>query len=90
MAKERRPGKVFVDWSQNDRHKTTVAPYSLRARPRPTVSTPLDVVGGRDGARRRRPDALEFETDAVLARVAELGDLYAPSLTVPQALPALA
>ena len=41
MAKAVRPGKVFVDWSQNNRHKTTVAVYSLRARPRPTVSTPV-------------------------------------------------
>ena len=41
MKKEVRKGKVFIDWSQNDRHKTTVGPYSLRARPRPTVSTPL-------------------------------------------------
>src|SRR6478736_4526331 len=68
MAKERRPGKVFVDWSQNDRHKTTVAPYSLRARPRPTVSTPLqwsEVEAALDAADASR---LEFESDAVLTR----------------------
>jgi bifunctional non-homologous end joining protein LigD len=77
MAKERRPGKVFVDWSQNDRHKTTVAAYSLRARPRPTVSTPVawsEVEAALDAADER---ALDFELDAVLARVLELGDLYA-------------
>jgi bifunctional non-homologous end joining protein LigD len=88
MAKERRPGKVFVDWSQNDRHKTTVAPYSLRARTRPTVSTPLDwteVEAAFDGGVER----LEFETDAVLARVAQLGDLYAGGLGPPQELPTL-
>src|SRR6478609_8606299 len=61
MAKEQRPGKVFVDWSQNDRHKTTVAPYSLRARPRPTVSTPVswsEVEAARDAEDER---GLEFE-----------------------------
>ena len=53
MAKAERPGKIFVDWSQNALHKTTIAPYSLRARPEPTVSTPVDVGRGR-GVRRRR------------------------------------
>ncbi|MGZ4675168.1 MAG: non-homologous end-joining DNA ligase [Acidimicrobiia bacterium] len=90
MAKERRPGKVFVDWSQNDRHKTTVAAYSLRARPRPTVSTPIgwdEVAALVDGA---HPDSVTFESDAVLARVEALGDLYAASLDTAQTLPALA
>jgi len=89
MAKERRPGKVFVDWSQNDRHKTTVAPYSLRARPRPTVSTPVawsEVEAALDAD---DAGALEFEADAVLARVAAQGDLYATGLGPPQELPAL-
>jgi len=89
MAKERRPGKVFVDWSQNDRHKTTVAAYSLRARPRPTVSTPLDWPEIESALDAGDAGALEFETDAVLARVAAQGDLYAPSLGPPQELPAL-
>ncbi len=89
MKKENRPGKVFVDWSQNDRHKTTVCAYSLRARPRPLVSTPvrwdevaaaLDV--GDDGA-------LAFETDDVLARVERVDDLYAENLRLRQELPAL-
>ncbi len=89
MAKERRPGKVFVDWSQNDRHKTTVAPYSLRARPRPTVSTPLDWSEVEAALDDDEPARLEFETDAVLARVAALGDLYAGGLAPPQELPVL-
>ena len=89
MTRSKRPGKVFIDWSQNDRHKTTVCVYSLRLRDRPTVSTPLawseveaafDAGGG---------DALTFEAGDVLARVAEHGDLYADSLTLRQNLPAL-
>ena len=90
MAKEQRVGRVFVDWSQNDAHKTTVAAYSMRARPRPTASTPLtwdEVSDGLDGG---DPDALAFEIDAVLERIDRLGDLYAPNLTEQQALPALA
>lgn len=90
MAKEQRDGKVFVDWSQNDRHKTTVATYSLRARPRPTVSTPLawtEVEAALDAG---DPTRLQFETDAVLARVDALGDLYAANLDTPQILPTLA
>jgi bifunctional non-homologous end joining protein LigD len=84
MSKAVRPGKVFVDWSQNSRHKTTIAPYSLRAKPTPTVSTPVtwdEVSDCADG------EALSFETDAVLARVAELGDLFAPTATLEQHLP---
>jgi bifunctional non-homologous end joining protein LigD len=89
MKKERRKGKVFIDWSQNDRHKTTVAPYSLRARERPTVSAPLDwdeveaVAGGDD------PDRLVFEAGALLERVAERGDLFEPVLSLRQKLPEL-
>ena len=89
MAKERRTGRVFVDWSQNDRYKTTVCAYSLRIRERPTVSTPVswdeisDVVDSGDGA------ALHFETPDVLDRVEELGDLYADTLTLQQELPPL-
>lgn len=90
MAKDQRGGKVFVDWSQNDRHKTTVAPYSLRARPRPTVSTPVtwdEVMRALEAA---DPALLTFGTEAVLDRVARLGDLYAPNLSSDQTLPALA
>ncbi len=77
MAKDLRPGKVLVDWSQNNAAKTTVSVYSLRARDRPTVSTPItwDEVEGC-----RRPQDLVFTSDDVLARVEELGDLFAPLL----------
>ena len=60
MAKKLRRGKVFVDWSQNDQHKTTVAVYSLRARERPTVSTPLELGGGRGRRRGRRPEGAQL------------------------------
>lgn len=84
MAKKERPGKIFVDWSQNSRHKTTIAPYSLRAKDRPTVSTPItwdEVADGADG------QVLSFDRDDVLDRVAEHGDLFAPVVTLQQALP---
>ena len=90
MAKEQRHGKVFVDWSQNDRHKTTVAAYSLRARPRPTVSTPVSWDEVVDAESAGDPTRLQFETDAVLDRVAALGDLFAANLGTEQALPKLA
>jgi bifunctional non-homologous end joining protein LigD len=89
MNKAERKGKVFVDWSQNDRHKTTVCAYSLRARPRPTVSTPItwdDVVAALDAD---DTDNLTFEADEVLDRVDQLGDLYAPNLEKKQKLPKL-
>jgi bifunctional non-homologous end joining protein LigD len=85
MNKARRGGKVFIDWSQNSRHKTTVAPYSLRARPQPTVSTPVtweEVEACADG-----DDDLVFDAADVLDRVAEHGDLFAEVLTLRQALP---
>ncbi len=77
MTKALRPGKVLIDWSQNNAAKTTVAPYSLRARAQPTVSTPVswDEVE----ACRRAPD-LVFTADDVLARVEAAGDLFAPVL----------
>ncbi|MDH3708129.1 MAG: non-homologous end-joining DNA ligase, partial [Acidimicrobiia bacterium] len=84
MTKKLRKGKVFIDWSQNTRHKTTIAPYSLRGRDRPTVSTPIswdEVADGADG------EPLVFEADEVLARVDELGDLFEPTATLEQQLP---
>jgi bifunctional non-homologous end joining protein LigD len=87
MAKARRTGKVLIDWSQNDAKKTTVCAYSLRAAERPTVSTPVDwdeVRAGRDSG---DPGRLAFETGEVLTRVAERGDLFAPVLSLVQALP---
>lgn len=75
MAKAVRPGKVLVDWSQNNPAKTTVTAYSLRARPRPTVSTP---VTWEEVEACREPEALAFTSDEVLERVARHGDLFAP------------
>jgi bifunctional non-homologous end joining protein LigD len=85
QKKELRRNKVLIDWSQNDEHKTTVGVYSLRARERPTVSTPLawDEVEAGD------PEALVFEADDVLARVEEHGDLFAPVEQLQQRLPDL-
>ena len=89
MSKERRKGKVFVDWSQNDEHKTTVATYSLRARERPTVSTPLRWEEVEATADQGDPDRLVFTSGDVLDRVAEHGDLFAPVETLEQELPDL-
>jgi bifunctional non-homologous end joining protein LigD len=88
MKKSLRQGKVLVDWSQNDAHKTTVCVYSLRARERPTVSTPVTWQEVIRAARSGDANALVFEAEAVLARVARSGDLFAPVLTLRQALPA--
>jgi bifunctional non-homologous end joining protein LigD len=77
MAKELRPKKVFVDWSQNNAAKTTVAPYSLRARPEHWVSTPLT---WEEVEACRTPEDLRFRAEAVLERVEEHGDLFAPLL----------
>jgi bifunctional non-homologous end joining protein LigD len=85
MAKQLRRGKVLVDWSQNTEHKSMVAPYSVRAKERPTVSTPVtweEVEGARS------PDDLRFELGDVLARVEAHGDLFAPVLSERQRLPA--
>jgi bifunctional non-homologous end joining protein LigD len=89
MKKELRKNKVLVDWSQNDRHKTTVCVYSLRARERPTVATPLEWREVEAAVEADDADALVFESDQVLERVEEHGDLFAPVLTVEQRLPEL-
>ena len=88
MTKSKRTGKVLIDWSQNHRGKTTVAVYSLRARPRPTVSTPVlwDEVEAALGA--QDPARLTFEAPDVLARVEEHGDLFAPAAEPGPELPA--
>jgi bifunctional non-homologous end joining protein LigD len=83
QRKELRKGKVLIDWSQNDENKTTVGVYSLRARERPTVSTPLAWEELDD------PDALVFEASDVVERFAERGDLFAPVAELRQELPAL-
>jgi len=84
MNRALRKNKVFIDWSQNSRHKTTIAPYSLRARPEPTVATPLEweeVEAGAEG------EPLVFTAPAVLERVDQRGDLFEPVLTQEQQLP---
>ena len=87
MAKNRRPGKVFVDWSQNAHFKTTIAPYSLRAREAPTVSTP--VAWDEVEACAAGELELRFTSDDVLDRVAAMGDLFEPVLTTEQRSPAI-
>jgi bifunctional non-homologous end joining protein LigD len=88
MTKARRTGKVLIDWSQNDAKKTTVCVYSLRARDRPTVSTPVEWDEVRTTRDSGDPAGLAFEAPDVLARVAERGDLFAPVLSLMQELPA--
>ena len=84
MAKARRRGKVFVDWSQNNPHKTTIASYSLRGRARPTVATP---VTWEEVRACRRPEDLVFTAADLPARIAEHGDLLAPLFTERKRLP---
>jgi bifunctional non-homologous end joining protein LigD len=84
-----RDGKVLIDWSQNDEHKTTVSVYSLRAKEHPTVSTPLAWSEVETCLDAGDPDLLRFEHDAVLGRVAEQGDLFAEVLSLRQRLPVL-
>lgn len=89
MNRDQRGGKVFVDWSQNDRHKTTVTAYSLRARSRPMVSAPVSWDEVADVHATGDAGALELDIDAVLDRVEHLGDLYAPGPAAEQELPDL-
>jgi bifunctional non-homologous end joining protein LigD len=86
MAKALRKGKVFVDWSQNDDHKTTVCVYSLRAKENPTVSTPLTWREVELTSKKRDANKLVFTSDAVLKRVAKHGDLFEPVLKLKQRL----
>jgi bifunctional non-homologous end joining protein LigD len=87
MKKVLRAGKVFVDWSQNDDHKTTVCVYSLRAKQRPTVSTPVTWKEVEQCWTKKDPNLLVFEADQVLKRVERMGDLFEPVLTLKQKLP---
>jgi bifunctional non-homologous end joining protein LigD len=89
MTKRLRTGRVLVDWSQNDDHKTTVTVYSVRARERPMVSAPVtwdEVAACREAD---DPDLLAFDTEDMLERQARHGDLFAPLLSLTQRLPAL-
>jgi len=90
MQKSLRAGKVLIDWSQNDGHKTTVCAYSLRAREHPTVSTPVTWEEVTQAVKTKDPRRLVFEPDAVLKRMEKLGDLFAPVLRLKQRLPASA
>ncbi len=89
MKKVEREGKVFVDWSQNHQSKTTIAVYSLRARERPTASTPVTWDEVEAAADSGDGEPLVFEASAVLERIEDLGDLFAPVLVLEQELPDL-
>ena len=89
MQKSLRQGKVLVDWSQNDDHKTTVCVYSLRAKEHPTVSTPVTWMEVETALKKRDAQRLVFEVHEVLHRVEKKGDLFAPVLKLKQKLPAL-
>jgi bifunctional non-homologous end joining protein LigD len=90
MKKELRVGKVLVDWSQNDEHKTTIGVYSLRARERPTVSTPVKWEEVELALKKKDVAVLVFEAAEVLKRVEKMGDLFAAVLKLKQKLPKLA
>jgi bifunctional non-homologous end joining protein LigD len=87
MSKALRKGKVFVDWSQNDQHKTTICVYSLRAKEQPTVSTPVTWAEVEMCLKKKKADFLKFRCDQTLERVAKEGDLFEPVETLKQKLP---
>ena len=87
MRKDLRHGKVFIDWSQNDAHKTTVCAYSLRARPQPTVSTPVTWEELELALTKRDPASLSFTPEQTIKRGESHGDLFAPVLKLRQRLP---
>jgi bifunctional non-homologous end joining protein LigD len=88
MQKNLRAGKVLVDWSQNDPHKTTVCVYSLRAKEHPTVSTPVTWDEVATTLKKKNAKLLTFEVGDVLKRVKKYGDLFTPVLKLKQKLPA--
>ena len=87
MSKALRKNKVFVDWSQNDEHKTTICVYSLRAKEEPTVSTPVAWDEVANCLKKKKADLLKFRSDKTLARVEKNGDLFEPVETLKQKLP---
>jgi bifunctional non-homologous end joining protein LigD len=89
MRKALRSGKVLIDWSQNDEHKTTVSVYSLRANKYPTVSTPVTWDEVEISNKKREIERLSFDSNQVLARLEKVGDLFAPALSLKQQLPIL-
>ncbi len=78
-----------MDWSQNDEHKTTICVWSLRAKERPTVSTPVTWEEVEEGLESGDPECLRFNAEQALARADEHGDLFAPVLELRQPLPSL-
>jgi bifunctional non-homologous end joining protein LigD len=90
MKKAVRTNKVFVDWSQNDQHKTTISVYSLRAREHPTVSTPVAWEEVEQALKKKDAGRLVFEAKDVRARVEKMGDLFEPVQKLKQKLPQLA
>ena len=89
MKKHLRVGKVLVDWSQNDEHKTTIGVYSLRAREHPTVSTPVRWEEVEQAWKKKDAGLLVYEVPQVLERVGKMGDLFGPVLKLKQKLPKL-
>src|SRR2546428_8285512 len=87
MLKSLRGGKVLVDWSQNDEHKTTICVYSLRAREEPTISTPVTWNEVENCLKKKKADLLRFRSDQVLTRVEKRGDLFEPVEELKQKLP---
>jgi len=87
MSKAVRKEKVFVDWSQNDEHKTTICVYSLRAKEEPTVATPITWDEVQNCLKKKEPGLLKFRSEKVLARVEKLGDLFEPVEQLKQKLP---
>jgi bifunctional non-homologous end joining protein LigD len=89
MKKSLRTGKIFVDWSQNDDHKTTVCVYSLRAKEHPTCSTPVTWKEVESALAKKSPEKLTFDAATVLQRVEKHGDMFEPVLKLKQKLPKL-
>ena len=87
MSKALRKGKVFVDWSQNDEHKTTICVYSLRAKEQPTVSTPIRWEEVEETLKKKKASLLTFRCEQTVARVEKMGDLFQPVETLKQKLP---
>ena len=87
MSKSVRKGRVFVDWSQNDEHKTTICVYSLRAKEEPTVSAPVSWDEVANCLKKKKVDLLKFRSDKVIARIEKSGDLFAPVEKLKQKLP---
>jgi bifunctional non-homologous end joining protein LigD len=87
MSKALRKGKIFVDWSQNDEHKTTICVYSLRAKEQPTVSTPVTWNEVESALKKKNAKLLTFTSDQVLKRIEKTGDLFDPVEKLKQKLP---